>query len=268
MDTHAIGIFDSGMGGLTVAHAVSDLLPHEDLIYVGDTAHLPYGDKSAATIQQYVRDIADYLLAKKCKLILVACNSATAAAFDNLQGYVGGQAELLGVIDPVVDYVALHHGHQKIGLIGTKQTVHSQVFLKKLRQKNPHIQFSALATPLLVPMIEEGFHEKPAVVQAVLDNYLQHSSLTDIEVLILGCTHYPLLKNYLHAYYGKRVELIDASVITAQACQKRLQEKALLNRQTHVGQREFYVSDLTPAFQLQAQHFFGESLSLELLRAT
>lgn len=260
-----IGIFDSGIGGLTVAHAVAQHLPHEDIIYIGDTAHLPYGDKSAEMIRHYVRAIADQLLAKGCKLLLVACNSATAAAYEDLQAYLAGRAQLLGVIDPVVDYLVQHHASQRIGLIGTHQTVNSGVFAQKLKACLPQVHFTALATPLLVPVIEEGFHDHCELVDAVLKAYLGDSALQDVDVLVLGCTHYPVIKARLRAYYNDRVTLIDAADITAKALAVHLQQADLLNLQPVSGTREFWVSDLTQAFARQAQGFFGQAIPLQLL---
>lgn len=260
-----IGIFDSGIGGLTVAHAVAQHLPHEDIIYLGDTAHLPYGDKSAETIRHYVRAIADQLLAKGCKLLLVACNSATAAAYEDLQAYLAGRAHLLGVIDPVVDYLVQYHASQRIGLIGTHQTVNSGVFAYKLRDRVPEVHFTALATPLLVPVIEEGFYDHCELVDAVLAAYLGESVLQDIDVLVLGCTHYPVIKARLRAYYGDRVSLIDAADITAKALATYLQQTELLNPQSISGSHAFWVSDLTQAFARQAKGFFGQAIPLQLL---
>lgn len=261
----AIGIFDSGIGGLTVAHAVAQRLPHENIIYVGDTAHLPYGDKSAETIRHYVRHIADVLLAQRCKLILIACNSATAAAYDYLTDYLQGRAELMGVIAPVVAYIAAHHADQALGLIGTRQTVDSNVFQQQLSTHMPRLNFVALATPLLVPVIEEGFHDHSPLVDAVLNAYLSDARLATIEVLILGCTHYPLIKSRVQAYYANRVQLIDASLITADAVAERLSTLDLSNDQPDLGQHSFYVSDLTPAFRAQAADFFGDTIRLQLL---
>ncbi len=260
-----IGIFDSGIGGLTVAHAVARLLPNEAIIYIGDTAHLPYGDKSAETIQHYVRTIVDILLAKRCKLILIACNSATAAAYDYLQHYLADRAHLLGVIEPVIAYLAKHHRQQTIGLIGTRQTINSGVFQKKLTASMPGTSIAALATPLLVPVIEEGFQDHSAIVDAVLNVYLTNPILASINTLVLGCTHYPIIKSRIAAYYHDRVTLIDAAEITALALKQDLMTLQLLNPQCAPPHREFYVSDLTPAFADQASGFFGADISLQLL---
>jgi glutamate racemase len=157
MNNQPIGIFDSGIGGLTVAHAVNTLLPQESIIYFGDTAHLPYGDKSTAAIQSYTIKIADVLLKNNCKVILIACNSASAAAYQLVKEYVGSRAKVLNVIDPAVQYVAKKYQGKTIGLIGTKKTVSSNVYRKRLDKTNSDIELKALATPLLVPMMKKVF---------------------------------------------------------------------------------------------------------------
>jgi len=152
-----IGIFDSGIGGLTVARAVAQRLPHERLVYFGDTAHLPYGEKSTAAIQAYSVKICDVLLRQHCKLILIACNSASAAAYELVREYVGSKAVVVGMIDPVAQYIGQHYAGRPVGLIGTKQTVGSNSYRKKIDQLDLGVDLHQLATPLLIPMIEEGF---------------------------------------------------------------------------------------------------------------
>src|SRR5688572_3597282 len=152
-----IGIFDSGIGGLTVAHAIKKVLPGEHMIYFGDTAHLPYGDKSEAAIQAYSVRIANVLLQKGCKVIVIACNSASSAAYELLKEYVRKDTHIINVIDPMVALVGREFQGKNIGLIGTKRTVQSGVYLKKIQELNKGITLHSLATPLLAPMIEEGF---------------------------------------------------------------------------------------------------------------
>ena len=149
LKTQPIGIFDSGTGGLTVAHAVKQLLPNEQLVYFGDSAHLPYGDKSAATIQAYAIKICDILLQHQCKVILIACNSASAAAYDLIKAYVGSKALVLNVIDPVIDYLKAFFSDKKVGLIGTKQTVGSGVYDRKTAALNNRIRFFVLSHPFV-----------------------------------------------------------------------------------------------------------------------
>jgi len=187
-----IGIFDSGIGGMTVARAVRRLLPGESIIYFGDTAHLPYGDKSTAAIQAYSVKICDLLLNEGCKVILIACNSASAAAYDLIREYVGSRARVFNVIDPVVHYIRETYQDAAIGLIGTKQTIGSGVFNNKVAQLNNNVALKALATPLLVPMIEEGYLEGN-ISHDIISNYLENEVLHNISSLIFLCSFENLL---------------------------------------------------------------------------
>lgn len=259
--SNPIGIFDSGIGGLTVAKAVKDFLPNERLVYFGDTAHLPYGDKSAASIQAYSIKIADVLLRSDCKLILIACNSASTAAFELVKAYVASKAVVFNVIDPVVDYLRENHAGKKVGLIGTKQTVYSGIYHQKVDALDENIELVSLATPLLVPMIEEGFH-KNEVSQAIIRSYLDNPELQGLDALILGCTHYPLIKNQISEYYTDMVEIIDSSDIVARATKAFLEFNNLLNRGDKAEDR-FLVSDYTVSFEHTTELFFGKEIALE-----
>jgi glutamate racemase len=264
----SIGIFDSGIGGLTVAHAITEKLPHENIIYFGDTAHLPYGDKSAETIQRYCLSIIDFLLAQHCKVIVVACNSATASAYEAMQDYLQNRIPLIGVIDPVINECIKKFPQKNLGLIGTKRTVESKVFEKKIQALAKDIKLKALATPLLVPIIEENFHSHEKLVDEALKLYLSQASLQNIDGLILACTHYPILKSRIAAFYEHKIPLLDAGEITANALAKQLEENGLLNPQVIQGQRDFFVSDLTPAFAQMANEFFGEKIVLTVTNLT
>lgn len=256
-----IGVFDSGMGGLTVANAVKKTLPNEQLVYFGDSAHLPYGDKSAATIQAYSVKICDVLLQQGCKVILIACNSASAAAYDLVKAYVGSKALVLNVIDPVVQYVSHKYANRRIGLIGTKQTVGSEVYDTRLKVQGSGVQLSSLATPLLVPMIEEGFY-KNEISDQIIAQYLENPALEKIEALILGCTHYPLIKKQVSAFFKGSIEVIDSSLIVAEALKNMLVENDLLSG-IEQAPDQFLVSDFTPSFQKAAELFFRKKISLE-----
>ena len=166
-----IGIFDSGIGGLTVAQAIHQHFPNENIVYFGDTAHLPYGDKSEAAIQAYSVRIADLLLSMGCKVIVIACNSASSASYELLKEYVNRKAHVINVIDPMVEFVAKQLGDRNIGLIGTKRTVQSGIYQKKLTAINPASTLHSLATPLLAPMIEEGFYNSQ-ISHEIVWNYL------------------------------------------------------------------------------------------------
>ncbi|OON68607.1 glutamate racemase [Hymenobacter sp. CRA2] len=262
-DARPIGVFDSGIGGLTVARAVNQLLPQERLVYFGDTAHLPYGDKSTAAIQAYSVKICDLLLRQHCKVILIACNSASAAAYELVREYVGSKARVLNVIDPIVQYVGQHYGGREVGLIGTKQTVGSNVYRKKLDSLDRDIRLHALATPLLAPMIEEGF-VRGAVSQSVINTYLSDPGLEGIEALVLACTHYPLIREQIAEYYQGQVDVLDPSDIVAQALEQLLAQHGLATADTaRAPQHHFYVSDFTPSFEESTRLFFGQEVSLE-----
>ncbi|KAA9327175.1 glutamate racemase [Hymenobacter busanensis] len=262
-DLRPIGVFDSGIGGLTVARAVRNLLPHERLVYFGDTAHLPYGDKSTAAIQAYSIKICDLLLRQQCKVILIACNSASAAAYELVREYVGSKARVLNVIDPIVQYVGQHYAGRTVGLIGTKQTVGSNVYRKKIDALGQGISLQALATPLLAPMVEEGFVHN-AVSQSVVNNYLSDPALDGIDALVLACTHYPLIREQIVEFYQGQTDVLDPSDTVAQALQALLQAHALTAPATvQPPKHHFYVSDFTPSFEESTRLFFGQEVDLE-----
>lgn len=255
-----IGVFDSGIGGLTVAHAIKKRLPEESLIYFGDTAHLPYGDKSEAAVQAYSIKIADVLLKKNCKAIVIACNSASSAAYELLKEYVGSKAVVVNVIDPMIRYVAQHYLENRIGLIGTRRTIDSGVYQQKVSALDRHIELKSLATPLLVPMIEEGFFNNK-ISHEIIEAYLGHKELQDIKAIILGCTHYPLIRNQVQAYYNNKVQVLDSSDITAAYLEEELHAKSLLAEQS--GQDDlFLVSDFTESFEASTKMFFRERVEL------
>jgi glutamate racemase len=257
-----VGIFDSGVGGLTVAAAVKQMLPNETLIYFGDTAHLPYGDKSSDSVRYYSGKIADLLLTMDVKVILIACNTASAAAYADMKEHVGDKAIVINVIDPTVEYIVRSGKEGKVGVIGTKGTINSGTYEKKLREARPGIDVVSLATPLLVPMIEEGFIFDD-ISNAIIRTYLSHDSLRDIESLILGCTHYPIIKNQIRKFYDFKVDIIDSGQVVARYLRDRLQEKNLLCPSRKIAHR-FFVSDHTNYFERIAKLFFEEEIHLEL----
>jgi len=258
-----IGIFDSGIGGLTVARAVAQRLPHERLVYFGDTAHLPYGEKSTAAIQAYAVKICDVLLRQHCKLILIACNSASAAAYELVREYVGSKAVVVGMIDPVVAYVGQHYAGRPVGLIGTKQTVGSNIYRKKIDQLDLGVDLHALATPLLVPMIEEGFFAG-RVSEEIIRAYLDHPTLQDIDALLLACTHFPLIKPQMEAHYRGRVAVLDPSDVVATTVAEALATRQLLAAPAGAAPlHHFYVSDFTRSFEESTRIFFGQQVQLE-----
>lgn len=256
-----IGVFDSGVGGLTVANAIRQVLPNEKLIYFGDTAHLPYGDKSKETIAGYSVRITRYLLDQGCKVIVVACNTASANAYDAIVSEAAGQAQVVDVINPVVDYVTSSATYKRIGVIGTKGTINSGTYVGKIIARNPHISVASLATPMLVPMIEEGFIFDD-ISNAIIRTYLSKPELSQIQALILGCTHYPIIKNQINKFFDFGVDIIDSSRIIANHLRNILMAGNQLNSNPKPSHK-FYVSDFTDYFQVISKLFFEEQIVLE-----
>lgn len=231
------------------------------MVYFGDTAHLPYGDKSESAIQAYSVKIANVLLQKGCKVIVIACHSASSAAYELLKEYVRHEAIVLNVIDPMVDFVAKYFPNSTIGLIGTKRTIQSDIYSKKFLQSNKNITLKSLATPLLAPMIEEGFFNNQ-ISREIVAQYLADPQLGTLDALILGCTHYPLIKKEIEDYYQGRTKVLDSSLVAAQALHSALAEKGLLNNAPK-PESHFFVSDYTESFEASTRLFFGENVRLE-----
>jgi len=258
-----IGIFDSGVGGLTVANAIFNQLPNERLIYFGDTAHLPYGEKSPQNIIRYSRSIANFLIEQGCKAIIIACNSASAHAYEVLKKEIASQVFLINVIDPVIDFVARQQ-LQNIGIIGTRATIHSNVYSAKLQQQYPQCTTYSLETPLLATYIEEGFFKKKEITQLVLREYLSKPILKTINALILACTHYPLIKADIDFYYDHKIHLIDSTDVVATYTKSLLNEHGLLNNSKNTDfQHQFYTSYFTSSFETTAEMFFKKPLQLQ-----
>jgi glutamate racemase len=261
-----IGIFDSGIGGLTVAKAITKLLPNEKIIYFGDTAHMPYGEKSADAIKHYSIKIAEFLKYKNCKMIVIACNTASAAGYRAVVKHTGMKDLIVNVIDPAADYVVKHFYRKKIGVIATKRTVSSNVYAKRIARLDAVTNVVQLATPLLAPMIEEGFYNNK-ISQTIINSYLSKSKLNTIDALILGCTHYPLIKNEIQKFYGKKVAVVDSSEVVAQYVKTVLEKHGLLNPGNKFGlakaDRQFYVSDYTQSFEESSKIFFDEKVKLK-----
>ena len=249
-----IGIFDSGVGGLTVAHAIKQLLPNEEMIYFGDTFHLPYGDKSSDSVRYYSTKITEFLLERNCKLILIACNTASANAYNTVKQRVNKEALVVNVIDPVVEFVINNYKSSKIGVIGTKGTINSKSYERKIKEFDLEINIVSKATPLFVPMIEEGFIYDD-ISNAIIRSYLSHEELQGIGTLILGCTHYPIIKNQISRYYNFNVNVVDSAMIVAKFLKNLLTENKMLcsgNKNNH----SFYVSDYTENFEIISKMFF------------
>lgn len=257
----SIGVFDSGIGGLTVANAINRHLPDEHLVYFGDTAHLPYGDKSADAIRYYALRISKFLMEQNCKMIVIACNSASSVAYDVLLDFFEGRILFANVVDPLVQCV-LDSDYSNVGVIATKATVQSDTYRNKIRAANQDINVHQLATPLLAPMIEEGFHHNN-ISREVINSYLSHDSMQDLDALLLACTHYPLIKDEISEYYDHRVDILDSGDLLAMQIKQKLGEHLMLADQRDRAHK-YYVSDFTQSFEDTAALFYGEELDLEV----
>lgn len=256
----SIGIFDSGIGGLTVANAIQKALPNEHLIYFGDTAHLPYGDKSEDAIRFYSLKISKFLLDQNCKMIVIACNSASSAAYRTLLDFFEGKVLFVNVVDPLVR-AATDHGYDNIGVIATKVTIRSNIYRDKIKQKLQKANVYSMATPLLAPMIEEGFYQGN-ISHSVIDTYLGRKEFADIDALLLACTHYPLIKNEIEAYFDHKVDVLDSTDVVATSVIKLLEEAKLLSSK-RTKKNDFFVSDYTQSFEDTAKVFYGAEIKLE-----
>jgi glutamate racemase len=257
-----IGIFDSGIGGLTVAKDLVDLLPNESIIYFGDTVHLPYGEKATGDIQSYARRITDFFLERGVKLILIACNTASAAAYEMLQDYIGSRALLVDIVNPVAKFLSKNYAGKRVGLIGTKFTIESHVYSKRLSEFGGGIRLSSLATPSLASVIENEKFDH-GEIDAVLYEYLSSPILRGIDALILGCTHYSIVKDRIADFYRHEVDIIDTSKITADEVSSILVTQKLLS--SVPPKRSFYVSKATEDFLWGVKQFFGDEIVVESL---
>ena len=258
-----IGIFDSGIGGLTVASAIHRQLPAEQLIYIGDTAHMPYGDKSAELIQHFAINISKYLIDQHhCKALVIACNTASAAAYEVLRDSFKGILPVINVIDPMVEYILSRPELQHIGIIATKATIASGVYQEKLKRRKKELKFSTLATPLLAPMIEEGFYNN-SISHVVLHEYLQMPELNGIDSLILACTHYPLIQKEIEAFYQHKIPIIDSAEVVAAKLKHILHIEDLLSLEKKSKEDKFYITDYSTHFSETAKQFYGSQIKLK-----
>lgn len=243
-----IGVFDSGVGGLTVAREIMRNLPGENIVYFGDTARVPYGSKSKATIIRYSREIVRFLLSKKVKAIVIACNTASAYALEDIRKEL--DIPIIGVIQPGAKVACGTTKNGRIGVIGTEATIHSGIYTTFMRRQKPDIQVVGKPCPLFVPLVEEGWIKDPVTVE-VAKRYLEELLRYDIDTLILGCTHYPLLRSTIGEIVGEKVTMVNPAYETAIELRELLEREGLSNpskRQGMPGHR-FYVSDAAEKFR-------------------
>jgi glutamate racemase len=260
-----IGIFDSGIGGLTVVREVLDKLPQYRIVYFGDTARTPYGTKSQKTIKEYSIEDTEFLLAQGAKVIVVACNSVSSVAFDTLRERFS--VPVFEVIRPAVEKALGLTRKQRIGIIGTRATIGSGIYERLLKESRPEVEVFSHPCPLLVPLVEEGWLNRPET-KRIVRKYLSPLKMKQIDTLVLGCTHYPLLKSIIEPKMGKRVRVIDSSQEVALWVKDYLEKHpevagGLTPTEGQEGHR-FFVSDLTPNFEQIAKQFLGRPIKLEL----
>jgi glutamate racemase len=253
----AIGIFDSGVGGLTVLGEIMRTLPQEDTIYLGDTARFPYGTKSPETVIRFARQIASFLVKKDIKLLVVACNTASAAALDVLQAEF--PIPVVGVIEPGALQAVSVTRNGKIGVIGTSGTIRSSAYTKAIKQINPDIEVVTTACPMFVPLAEEGWWDNE-VARLTAATYLQDMKAHGIDTLVLGCTHYPLLKGIISEVMGDGVKLVDSAEEAARVVRDILAAKGETRPEQEKGNHHFFVTDVPAGFIRVGNRFLGGAL--------
>jgi glutamate racemase len=256
-DPRPIGVFDSGIGGLTVVKALRELLPHEKIFYLGDTARVPYGGKSASTVERYSREMTEMLVAEDVKAIVIACNSASAVALPILEETLS--VPVVGVIKPGAQAAVAATRNRHIGVIGTRATIKSRAYERALRSLDPKIGISARPCPLLVPLIEEGWLDEE-LTDRVIARYLQPLVREGIDTLVLGCTHYPLLADAIARFLQGEVKLVDSARNCAKAVEQLLDRQSLRAPNESKGALQVALTDAPDVFLAVAR----EALQLEI----
>ena len=263
MDRRPIGVFDSGLGGLTALRELSAILPREDLIYFGDTGRVPYGSRSRDTIVKYARQDVAFLRTFDPKAIVIACGTVSTTALDVLRRE--SDIPIFGVVGPAARAAARATRNGRIGLIGTQASIRTGAYERALTPLRAGVQVTALACPLFVPLVENGrCRPGDVVAETVTAEYLAPMREADVDTLVLGCTHYPLLRDVIGAFMGPHVELVDVGAQCARYVARRLEELELLNGCRGSGERRFFVSDATGDFGALASLFLGENVAREV----
>ena len=260
MDKRPIGVFDSGLGGLTAVRELMNLMPGEDIVYFGDTGRVPYGSRSTETIIKYAREDAEFLKQFDPKAIVVACGTVSANALDILQQE--NTVPVLGVVEPAAQAAAEASKNGRIGLIGTGASIRSGAYERALAALRPEAKVFPMACPLFVPLVENGrFRPGDTVAELVVRDYLYPLKEAGVDTLVMGCTHYPLLRDIISAFMGPDVTLIDAGAACARQVGRVLGERRALNMSAWGGMCRYYVSDAVEGFAELASLFLGEDVS-------
>ena len=251
-----IGVFDSGIGGLTVLQEIIQTLPKENTVYLGDTARAPYGTKSVETVLRYSYENSEFLIEKGVKVVVVACNTSTAIALGQLRSRLN--LPVVGVIEPGVRRAIKSTKNKKVGVIGTEATIQSGAYTHALKAVDASIEVYSRACPLFVPLVEEGWTDNE-VVEMTAKAYLQGFKQSGIDTLVLGCTHYPLLKKAIRNFLGRRVRLVDSAEETAKEVESMLKADSSL-RKNGKGAHSFFVTDAPERFIKVGRRFLGEKV--------
>jgi len=252
-----IGVFDSGIGGLTVVKELIRSLPGEDIVYLGDTARVPYGTKSGRTVIAYSHSNTEFLISKGIKLLVVACNTASSVSLPSLKSEF--DIPVIGVIEPGATKAVSVTKTGKIGIIGTPSTINSGAYKSAIENLNPEIEVFSKACPLFVPLADEGWTDGE-IIERIAEEYLNPIKETGIDVLVLGCTHYPLLKATIQKIMGNQITLVDSAEETASQIKDILDKEDILNEKTSLSKREFYLTDVSDTFLSVAGKFLGEKI--------
>lgn len=254
---NAIGVFDSGVGGLTVVRALMERLPFENITYFGDTARVPYGVKSVETIRGFAREITEFLLKKQVKMLIIACNTMAAVAHEEIVGI--SSVPVLNVIEAGASAAAETTRKHFVGVIGTPATINSNAYPRAIHRCDPRIRIFTQACPLFVPLVEEGWLDHP-VTRMTAREYLQCVTCNDIDTLVLGCTHYPLLKPMLQEIVGSGISLVDSAEAMAEETARTLTQMDLWNPARVQPDYQFFVTDVPLRFQAIGERFLGRTL--------
>ncbi|MCH5203035.1 MAG: glutamate racemase [Oscillospiraceae bacterium] len=258
MEKKSIGVFDSGLGGLTAVKQLLKVLPNENIVYFGDTGRVPYGNRSNNTIKKYALQDAKFLLSHNVKLVIAACGTVSSVAGD-LHSSIG--VPYTGVVNPTVYTAIRTTKNNRIGVIGTSATIASHSYKTRIKEENPNIKVFEQDCPLFVPLVENGFIDKnDPIVRLTVERYLNILKENDIDTLILGCTHYPILKDAIGDVMGNGVTLIDSGMETAYYTKKILKRENLLAEDNQQGQCQFFVSDTPDNFEKVAEIFLGRNM--------
>jgi len=258
-----IGVFDSGIGGLTVVKKIFEILPDYQLLYFGDTARTPYGDRGEKVIKKYAFEVVDFLIKKGIKIIVIACNTVSAVAYKDLKGNF--KVPIFEVITPAIGKAVALTKNKRIGVIGTRATINSGIYEKLIQEKNPALKVFSQPAPLLVPLIEESWLKK-GETKRIIKSYLHPLKMAQIDTLIMACTHYPLLAKQIQLKIGRKIKLVDPGLEVVLKLKEFLEKNSSIEKElTKNKNHQFFVSDLTPKLQEVTSQWLSQKIGLQTI---